>query len=286
MNLNKHLREVLRSAIFVALTSIVANILVSLSLLLAFESIAASSELTGSSPWHTPLEFLAELGMDPGLLIVFAIGFLVVAGNLTAQLETRVLRTELVARAEALTGSQNRQQRQQQAGYLATLRPLYGAILSLSSELPRLVIFAGAALFLFPNLLGVWLLVGIGMVLVLAQRSFRRGTRVFQDHRRVRTAETESASNLAESLISVESNASVVPVKYLSVFLALALAPFATTWVLSGSLSGISSSWIPLWLLLISSFITLVRLSATLGLSVQRNGEFTVVDGAVSKNAE
>lgn len=259
--------------------SIIANLLASIALLIAFESIAAP----GESTLRNSRVMLAVIGIDPGLLIVIAIGFLVVAGNVTAQLETNALRAQLLARANALTPARNRQERQRQTGYLATLRPLYGALLSLSVELPRFLIFAGAALFFFPNLLGIWLIAGVGIGLVLTRQGFRRGARVFQEHRGVRSGENQSAGNIAESLINVESNASVLPVKSLGMVVALALAPFVASWFLTGTLTGVTTAWIPVWLLLISSFVSLVRLSAVLGLAIVRNGEFVVVDREVIK---
>lgn len=276
---------ILPSLALVALTSIAANLLVSVSLLVAFRAISTSGEAGVFGPLDNLLLAMKEAGLEPGLIVVVAIGILVAANNLTAQIETRILRRQLMARASNLKPFSDRTDRQWQAGYISTLRPLYGTLFSLSSELPKVLVFATASLVFFASSLWIWLVLGTVIAALMMRRGFARGGRIFAKHRRLRADREAKAEALVESLVSIESNAAVLPGSNLVGILSLAIAPFVATWFTTGSLSPNDSSWIPVWLLLISSVATLVRLSSSLGLLIVRNGEYRVVDGVVQKNA-
>lgn len=277
---------ILPSLVLISLISIGSNLLVSFALVIAFHSISNQTN-------DGMLESIAGLlqsgplsPIEPGLVLMVAIGVLVASGNLTAQLETRVLKTQLLARASELNIVVERKDRQAQSGYLATLRPLYGSLFSLASEVPKTVVFAFALLAFFGAKMWVWVLLALAATAWLARFSFIRGRRVFSQHRAIRKNETSPIKELAESLISIESNAATLPVSTLLTVMALSLTPLAGSWLISGDVLGGGSTWIPIWVLYISSLATVTRLSAVVGVSVVRYGEFRVVGGSVQKVVE
>lgn len=278
--------QILPSLILVSLTSIAANLLVSLAVLVAFRSITNASGGTELGPIERVLDSAPINQIDPALLVVVAIGVLVVVNNLTAQLETSLLRQRLGARAKALEPTSDRQGRARQSAYLSSLRPLYGSLFSLGSELSKLLIFTLVAAVFFFEVAGVWSAVCIALTGVLMRIAFTRGARIFSNHRGVRSGSDTTAKTLADSLVSIESNAAVLPISNLLAVLVLALLPIMWPWFVYGDLATSGTTWIPVWLLLISSATNLIRHASALGLHIARNSEYRVSNGMVLKNGE